>query len=796
MSEIREVSRPEGPDKRAADHRGASMHTHAEEPRPGRGTTGPPPHRDRGVPEPGERSGTHLVGRPLDGPTRQEMEGRFGHDFSTVRIRDDDGDKAGLGRHERARTVGEEVTFAAGQYRPALPGGRRLLAHELTHVVQQRRGGAAPVRDGVAANEREAERVADAVTSGAPVPAVLHGTAVGAAFQSDEEGMTPAHAGGAMGELDAAFALGQRGFGIVIGPAGPGGHQLTAPGLDIVAYDPQSDETWVVDNKASGGTGTVRSASAITTNLAKNLRTAIAQIRTLPAFPDQARVVQQLEDALDAVTKGNPLPAKVKVKITGAGGYHSGISRRLRQQGIQWEDLTGAAVRASRRQDVARARIAGVSTGRPVTRSARAGTPAATTGTAAGQLRAPAVSRTAEPPVPGGRPVGQSVGRGGGSNVRAGAAAGGAALVTGIATIFINQWLQEHYAGYRAEGIREFTEEALKKADPKFEEALRRHHVEIKKAQAQGRHVYLHVVVKVRMVDSTDRESGIGIGDVAFGSDIVRVQVVYEGDPEPGRYDPDTWLVGDLARGMFGISSRYSEHRLPISGTNLAVRRRNEVVKEVEAMMADPQRPFEFETLLVRSQHSAPSKELLREYAGHRRELSETSPFVRDRRSTAYWTRMEALADAPLAEVITQAKVALVPLDELRQFAVEQRALEERTGNPDGAARWTAVLHLIDAPLDERLHAERQRSAWRRGPSQADVDAQQENLASLERRKTALETQLSQLAGTDARTQVERDAGEPPHPPWSKMWEVKKQIRAIEEQVKLERRLLQGMGKR
>jgi Domain of unknown function (DUF4157) len=562
--------------------------------------------------------------QPLDPATRAFMESRFGHDFSRVRVHTDaKAAESTAGVRAKAYTVGQDIVFGPGRFAPGTGEGRRLLAHELTHVVQQRRGGPAPVRDRAAPSEREAERAAEAVETGVPFPAVTQGTAVGAAFQPDDGEMTPAHAGGAMGERDAAFALGQRGFMIVIGPAGAGGHQLTTPGLDIVAYNPQSDETWVVDNKASGGTSTVESASAITKNLAQNLRTAIAQIRTLPAFPHQARVVQHLEDALDAVTQGNPMPRNVPLKITGAGGYHSGISAKLRAQGIQWEDLTGTAVRDARKQDIARARNAGVRTGRPVTHPAgTGGAPAATPSadTVVVRVPIPAVSDVDEPPAANrGAPQRPSVTRGGGSpggNFRAGAAAGGLSLGTGIATIFINQELQEHFAGYRAEGIREYTNEALEKANPKFEEVIRRHRTEIEKAQAQGRHAYLHVVTKVRMVDSTDNDpiagSGLGIGDVAYGSEVVQIQVVYEGDPKPKPYDPDTWLIGDLFRGMLGVSSRYETRTIDIGGTNMAVRRRNEVVRDIEAMMTDPERPFEFETLVVKSQIAGVSNTISR----------------------------------------------------------------------------------------------------------------------------------------------------------------------------------------
>ncbi len=77
-------------------------------------------------------------GRSLDGETRSFMERRFGHDFSGVRVHA--GGKASASARSvgaRAYTVGRDVVFGAGQYAPGTTQGRRLLAHELTHVVQQ-----------------------------------------------------------------------------------------------------------------------------------------------------------------------------------------------------------------------------------------------------------------------------------------------------------------------------------------------------------------------------------------------------------------------------------------------------------------------------------------------------------------------------------------------------------------------------------------------------------------------------------------------------------------------------------
>ena len=82
-------------------------------------------------------------GEPLPSAVREDLGLRFGHDFATVRVHTD-GDAANIAQavNARAFTVGSDVAFATGEYRPYTQAGRRLLAHELTHVVQQ--GRAAP----------------------------------------------------------------------------------------------------------------------------------------------------------------------------------------------------------------------------------------------------------------------------------------------------------------------------------------------------------------------------------------------------------------------------------------------------------------------------------------------------------------------------------------------------------------------------------------------------------------------------------------------------------------------------
>ncbi len=82
-------------------------------------------------------------GQPLPNSTRRFFESRMGYDFSGVRIHNDShGAVASEALRARAFTFGRDVAFGHGQYAPHTLTGRHLLAHELTHVVQQ--GAAAP----------------------------------------------------------------------------------------------------------------------------------------------------------------------------------------------------------------------------------------------------------------------------------------------------------------------------------------------------------------------------------------------------------------------------------------------------------------------------------------------------------------------------------------------------------------------------------------------------------------------------------------------------------------------------
>jgi len=134
-------------------------------------------HRRRNAGEPVVGPAAHEVlrrsGQPLDEATRSFMESRFDHDFSRVRVHSDHhAARAADSLGARAYTVGPNIVFGRNQYAPGSGEGTRLLAHELTHVVQHARSPVDPraVEPAGSPAEREAHAVAaDVAGGGGPV---------------------------------------------------------------------------------------------------------------------------------------------------------------------------------------------------------------------------------------------------------------------------------------------------------------------------------------------------------------------------------------------------------------------------------------------------------------------------------------------------------------------------------------------------------------------------------------------------------------------------------------------------
>jgi hypothetical protein len=130
-----------------------------------------------------------VVGSPgqrLDAEARTYFEPRFRHDFGRVRIHSDTrAAEAARAVNALAFTLGRDIVFGPGRYAPTTKAGRQLLAHELTHVLQQAGGSASPLLETIPSDsepEREARRASSRIDTGEPLKFAQH-TRVGLARQ-------------------------------------------------------------------------------------------------------------------------------------------------------------------------------------------------------------------------------------------------------------------------------------------------------------------------------------------------------------------------------------------------------------------------------------------------------------------------------------------------------------------------------------------------------------------------------------------------------------------------------------
>ena len=177
------------------------------------------------------------------------MEPRFGHDFSAVRVHSDTA--AAASAHDlgaAAYTLGQHIVFGADRYRPETPAGGRLLAHELTHVVQGAVAGTGHLPL-VSDPEDSAEREADAVASrfgrcdsAPPVsgrPAALIHRAPEIWFRGEAVGVPPARASGVLHDFgDGLYLTDSPGVAEEYAVTRAGDKPLTAR-LRSVAIEPE-----------------------------------------------------------------------------------------------------------------------------------------------------------------------------------------------------------------------------------------------------------------------------------------------------------------------------------------------------------------------------------------------------------------------------------------------------------------------------------------------------------------------------------------------------------------------------
>ena len=168
------------------------------------------------------------------------MSARFGHDFSNVRVHTDAcaGDSAAaLGAS--AYAVGSDIMFGAGKYAPTSSDGERLLARELTHVVQQAQFGDARDPSGLSRRGDAAEREAASLSSQVMMGQSVQVNAAPAAgihrYQApDQEWADKRDADSGLRDVRIAEAI--PGYGNLFS-AGLGGLSLGAAGYDVLTGD-------------------------------------------------------------------------------------------------------------------------------------------------------------------------------------------------------------------------------------------------------------------------------------------------------------------------------------------------------------------------------------------------------------------------------------------------------------------------------------------------------------------------------------------------------------------------------
>ena len=139
-------------------------------------------------------------GTSLESATRLSMEQHFGHDFSAVRVHTDaQAAQSAESVEALAYTVGTNLVFGRGQYAPATSAGQHLLAHELTHVLQQTAGAGGSFDTRAA--ESEADAMADSLSR--PRAGPIHAS-VGGGVLLRQAKKTPGVDAAAQAIIDAA----------------------------------------------------------------------------------------------------------------------------------------------------------------------------------------------------------------------------------------------------------------------------------------------------------------------------------------------------------------------------------------------------------------------------------------------------------------------------------------------------------------------------------------------------------------------------------------------------------------
>ncbi len=290
-------------------------------------------------------------GQPLDPMLQQDMETRLGEDFSDVRVHTDAAAaKSAAAVSARAYTVANEVVFGADA--PALDSaaGKRVLAHELTHVVQQRHGPVAgtPAGNGVfisdpsdtfeQAAEANAERVMSARPEGARIGDSPHSqpTAAGAALgaaQGTSLQLQPADTSAAEDyEQEDEEAAGAAAPGEAATEAG---EQLGEPEAEVEAGGAAEVEAGEAPETAEAP-GAAAAAPAVEMEAASQPMAAVTEAGGAEAAPAAEQEMAQEEEAEAATEFGEDQASEVEVEEDQMAQAEAGVEQA--EEGVEQAD--------------------------------------------------------------------------------------------------------------------------------------------------------------------------------------------------------------------------------------------------------------------------------------------------------------------------------------------------------------------------------------------------------------------------------------------------------------------------
>ena len=723
-------------------------------------------------------------GSPLEPGLRADMEQRLGHDFSKVRV------YAGQSIGELdagAYTMGNNIVFGAGQYEPRTHAGRHLIAHELTHIAQQspaikiRRGPNSPTPP----TPPSPPVWLGSLGSGAvwvqgdiwdvDIPSLGGKVWVGPYSQLQDY----INKQGFAGQMEAAHIVG----GEHLDDVGSAYSYNNAPCVAVAKslHAKWTKDTTTLQTDYLGGRSSVSSGRTIVTN----------------------------EDVIwvyDHLYEGQPELQNISRAIVNLPGRDATGSMMPKPTGVM--PPAGSPMDAYQGQGSPMAR-----TGSPM--DAHQGSPMPKAGGSPMDVHEPFTMPKPGSPMdlhepftmPKPTTVVEPDPTGGGTPPTSGIrsnfpSAGGAAAhsALGFGAGLVNAWVIEN----------QLERELKNEVYPAIQAEMVRQGDQLLQLQIEnyGTIYYWNITVETATSSGTTSEyAATGL----LGAYLKSVSISEEdkhGETNrqkcyPGFCNTFITTTYSVQAGSISIDQAALYGRL--SGMKLDKLREHAVAGKDAANMPDQYEQWsnivelidaDDLDLVIRAQTGRTPADDIRKYLAVKANQAQSAVTSGGPQKVLVPTLSErsaellALVDAPFEELITFTKRwgTAAQVSHLRSYAVTQGFV---AGSTD-AKHWSDMVAAAEAPLTDEMLADRQRLAWSQGPSTEDVENQRATVTSLEDRIKELEQQLEEMSDMDARTQEERDAHEPPHPPYVQMDQVRQELKRTREDLSVERQLLKA----